>query len=479
MNMHRSPYPKKRVGRAWTFAAAVGLIAALLLSGCGKAPAETPDASAAPTTASTTVPTVPTAETRSTGSRNSDGVLVDWELVSDARASAGGAAEPNICTYSPYYSKTFTPRGDYGTLHTYAGAFGTMAYVDPIYGLMDAQLRILTPAIYYSIGSWGNTDILFLRGSTWRAEDDPRIKRAYDYDAGFEYLYQRIQVIAPDGSWMLDDEYCFSERITGGFMLFSIDGSLTLIDDKGKVTSKLSGGDYCWVQPIDKGRLFAFHGFDGAVTVRDRTGKTVSRFTKAQMGDDVRYTAPNGIYPEVELVWKDSIGYVQHNNDSTGRTWITRYLYADTGEVKKPPVKGLVRNDHVVSDEADSPEPPQAAPAPEVIKSYPHYEAVRDTVTGKSYYYTTEEKDDKAEYDLSVPWTLRDGTGKALAEGVNPFNSAIVDGYLESVISVEDVRNDRGTVTEPRHCTTRILRLSDGKCVFRYAAVAAEYVGCD
>ena len=457
---------------------AVGLF---LLPGCGKAPAESSDTSAAPTTASTTAPvTVPTADPRYTGSRDSDGVQVDWDALPSPSASAPADTKmQNLCTYSPHYSKAFTPRDDYGTLHTYVGAFGTMDYVDPIYGLMDEQLRILTPAIYDSIGSGGNTDILFLCGSTWRAEDDPRIKRAYDYDADFEYLYQRIQVIAADGSWLLDDEYCFRERITGGFMLFSIDGSLTLIDDRGKVTSMLSGGDYCWVQPIDKGRLFAFHGFDGAVTVRDRTGKTVSRFTKAQMGDDVRYTDPGGFYPEVELVWKDSIGYVQHNNDSTGRTWITRYLYADTGKVKKPPVKGLVHNDHVVSDEADSPEPRKAAPAPEAIKRYPNYAAEVDTVTGTTYYYTTEKTGDNVQIDYSVLWTLRDGTGKVLAEEVDMHNSWISDGYLKSVISVEDVRDDRGVVTELRHCTTRILRLSDGKCVFRYAAVAAEYVGCD
>ena len=80
---------------------------------------------------------------------------------------------------------------------------------------------------------------------------------------------------------------------------------------------------------------------------------------------------------------------------------------------------------------------------------------------------------------ISIVWTLRDGTGKVLAEEVDMHNSWISDGYLESVIAVEDVEDDQHTVIEPRHCTTRILRLSDGKCVFRYAAVAAEFVDRD
>ena len=454
---------------------AVGLF---LLPGCGKAPEEPSDTPSAPAASTTAPVTVPTADPRYTGSRDSDGVQVNWGALPTFPAPADTKTQ-NLCTYSPHYSKAFTPRDDYGTLHTYAGAFGTKEFVYPLYGLMDAQLRILTPAVYDSIGGEGNTDIWFLWGSTWKAGDDPRVKKAYAYNEELEFLYQRLQIIAPDGSWMLDDEYCLCDRITDGYMLFSIDGSLTLIDDKGKVTARLSGGDYYWVQPIDKGRLFAFYSFDGAVTVRDRTGKTVSRFTRAQIGDKVGYSCrPKSIPPDVELIWKDGIGYVQHYNDGTGRTWITRYLYADTGEVKKPPVKGLARTE-VVPDEAAYPEPPQADPAPEVIKSYPHYEAARDTVTGKSYYYTTNETGDETGYDLSIPWALRDGTGKALAEGVNPYNSWISDGYLESVIAVEDVEDDQHTVIEPRHCTTRILRLSDGKCVFRYAAVAAEFVDRD
>ncbi len=454
---------------------AVGLF---VLSGCEKTPAEPSDTLSAPAASTAAPVTVPTADPRYTGSRDSDGVQVNWGALPTFPAPADTKTQ-NLCTYSPHYSKAFTPRDDYGTLHIYAGAFGTKEFVYPLYGLMDAQLRILTPAVYDSIGGGDNTAIWFLRGSTWRAGDDPRVKKAYAYNEELECLYQRIQIIAPDGSWMLDDNYCFYTRITDGYMLFSIDGSLTLIDDKGKVTSKLSGGDYYWVQPIDKGRLFAFYGFDGAVTVRDRTGKTVSRFTKAKIGDNVGYSCrPKSIPPDVELIWKDGIGYVQHYNDGEYRYWITRYLYAETGEVKKPPVKGLARIE-VVPDEAAFPEPPQAAPAPEVIKRYPNYAATVDTVTGTTYYYTTEKTGDNVQYDYSLLWTLRDGTGKVLAEEVDMLNSWISDGYLESVIAVEDVRDDRGTVTEPRHCTTRILRLSDGKCVFRYAAVAAEFVDCD
>ena len=65
---------------------AVGLF---LLPGCGKVPEEPSDTSSALTTASTTAPvTVPTADPRYTGSRDSDGVQVDWDALPSPSASA-------------------------------------------------------------------------------------------------------------------------------------------------------------------------------------------------------------------------------------------------------------------------------------------------------------------------------------------------------------------------------------------------------
>lgn len=450
---------------------AVGL---LLLSGCGKVPEEPSDTSAAPTTASTTAPvTAPTADPRYTGSRDSDGVQVDWDALPSA-----DAGEPNLCTYSPYYSKAFTPRDDYGTLHIYAGAFGTKEFVYPLYGLMDAQLRILTPAVYDSIGGEGNTDIWFLWGSTWKAGDDPRVKKAYAYNEELEFLYQRLQIIAPDGSWMLDDEYCLCDRITDGYMLFSIDGSLTLISEKGVVTARLSGGDYCWVQPIEKGRLFAFHGLDGSVTVRDRTGRAVSYFTKAQIGDDVRYTCPGGMPPAVELIWQGGIGYVQHYNDGQARFWMTRYLYADTGEVKDPPVRGLIQDGYVEQERVEEPYVSEKvsvpdADVPKAVKSRASYFAVRDRDTEEIYYYATDsDYGDGEEYAELVEWTLYDSTGRIVIPVVKGDRGTLDGGYLKFVRYEQTgvLRADDGDAAY----ITQYIRLTDGGDAFYYRAAPAE-----
>lgn len=397
------------------------------------------------------------------GLQVSDGVNVHWYTLNWLQDSSAEADTPRA--FSPHYSSSFTPQPDYGVLLPYVGLYAGWF---PIYGLLDEQLRIVTPAVYDSFG--GNNYITFLMGNTWKAEDDPRIDRIYTYDPQFKLLYQKFTVIPYDGSWMLDDNYCFYERIDGGYALFSLDGSLTLIDEKGKITQKLSGGDYCWVQPIETGRLFAFHGLDGTVTVRDRTGKTVSRFTKEQMGDDVRFTYPGSMPPETELVWSGNIGYVQHYEDSSGNFWITRYLYADTGEVKRPPVKGLTRYDRITPDRAED-TPAASEAVPEVIRAYPYYSSAKDIFTGKTYYFTRDpatSATQKGEVDWSEysaeGWDLRDSSGRCLRAKVNRHNTQVMNNYI-CTITVDD---DAKTVV------TRYSRAEDDSTVFHYRAYSDE-----
>ena len=438
---------------------AVGLF---VLSGCKKAPAESSDASSAPAVSTAAPVTAPTADPRYTGSRDSDGVQVNWGALPTFPAPADTKTQ-NLCTYSPHYKLTFTPRDDYGTLHTYSGAVRVMSDVYEVYGLLDGQLRLLTPTLYDSIEDCGS--IWFLCGSSWRAEENPQVKKIFAYNEEFTYIYFHLQVVTRDGSRMLDDNYCFSERIKDGYMLFSVDGSLTLIDNEGNVTARLPGGDYCWVQPIEKGRLFAFHGLDGAVTVRDRTGKTVSRFTKAQMGDDVRFTYPGGLPPKVQLVWKDSIGYVQHYDDSGyGREWITRYLYADTGEVKKPPVKGLVRNSFVEPDEAEMPyvshevSVPETE-VPEAVRLTRAYGAYKDLLTGEIYFCATNRVCEPGEsYEDQELWDLYDHTGRLVMKNFGKSGDTLSGGYIKQVRSTDD------------GYTTTFIRCADSEIVFRLRA---------
>ena len=449
---------------------AVGLF---VLSGCKKAPAESSDASSAPAVSTAAPVTAPTADPRYTGSRDSDGVQVNWGALPTFPAPADTKTQ-NLCTYSPHYKLTFTPRDDYGTLHTYSGAVRVMSDVYEVYGLLDGQLRLLTPTLYDSIEDCGS--IWFLCGSSWRAEENPQVKKIFAYNEEFTYIYFHLQVVTRDGSRMLDDNYCFSERIKDGYMLFSVDGSLTLIDNEGNVTARLPGGDYCWVQPIEKGRLFAFHGLDGAVTVRDRTGKTVSRFTKAQMGDDVRFTYPGGFYPETELVWQGGIGYVQHHDDSGyGRDWVTRYLYADTGEVKKPPVKGLARSSHVEQERVETPYVSREVSVPEekvpeAVKSRVSYFAVRDAETEEIYYYATDSTPNAAGlYEDSPEWTLYDGVGRCIVSDLQSTHGELDKGYLKDVQFVYKEETKGSRISSPEDAyVTRYIRLSDGKTVFYY-----------
>ena len=438
--------------------------ALLLLSGCEKTPGESSDVSSAPAASTVTPATRSSTDMFPVPGKNSDGVQVNWSILPSPDPSAD-TDDADLVAFSPHYQLTFTPRDDYGALHTYTGVINVGSYAYPVYGLLDGQLRILTPAVYDGISDSDGAEVWLLYGNTWKAEDDPRVKKIYAYDGQFECLYQHIQVIARDGSWMLDDNYCLYERITDGYMLFSVDGSLTLINDKGKITAKLSGGDYCWVQPIEKGRLFAFHGLDGAVTVRDRTGKTVSRFTKAQMGDDVRFTYPGGLPPKVQLVWKDSIGYVQHYDDSGyGREWITRYLYADTGEVKKPPVKGLVRNSFVEPDEAEMPyvshevSVPETE-VPEAVRLTRAYGAYKDLLTGEIYFCATNRVCEPGEsYEDQELWDLYDHTGRLVMKNFGKSGDTLSGGYIKQVRSTDD------------GYTTTFIRCADSEIVFRLRA---------
>ena len=459
-------------------AALCALTAALfLLPGCGKAQAVLSGASSASAeTASADDPaaTAPTADPCYTGSRENNGVRINWNALQPPGQSVPQAE--NRCSFSPHYSRKFTPRDDYGTLHTYTGAVGTSDGIYPVYGLLDAQLRLLTPAVYDSIG--GNDYLLFLIGNTWRPEDDPRAKKLYSYDRQLEYLYQHMQIIARDGSWILDNNYCYYERIKDGYMLFSIDGSLTLISEKGVVTARLSGGDYCWVQPIEKGRLFAFHGLDGSVTVRDRTGRAVSYFTKAQIGDDVRYTCPGGMPPAVELIWQGGIGYVQHYNDGQARFWMTRYLYADTGEVKDPPVRGLIQDGYVEQERVEEPYVSEKvsvpdADVPKAVKSRASYFAVRDRDTEEIYYYATDsDYGDGEEYAEAVEWTLYDSTGRIVIPVVKGDRGTLDGGYLKFVRYEQTgaLRADDGDAAY----ITQYIRLTDGGDAFYYRAAPAE-----
>ncbi len=451
--------------------------ALLLLSGCKKAQADLSDALSAPAAtapADASAVTAPTADPRYTGSHKSDGVWVNWNFLQSLRLGQSAPWEENLFAFSPQYSRKFTPRGDYGTLHTYAGAVGTSNSVYPVYGLLDAQLRMLTPAVYDSVG--GNDYLLFLLGNTWKLEDDPRTKTIYIYNRQLEYLYQHLQVIARDGSWILDNNYCYYERIKDGYMLFSIDGSLTLISEKGVVTAKLSGGDYCWVQPIEKGRLFAFHGFDGSVTVRDRTGRTVSYFTKAQIGDDVRYKAAAVAQPKTELIWQGGIGYVQHYGGGEG--WISCYLYADTGEVKKPPVRGLISSGYVEQERFEEPYVSEKvsvsdADVPKTVRSRTNYFAVRDRDTEQIYYYATDsDYGEGEEYNETIEWTVYDSAGRTVVPALKGDRGTLDSGYLKFVRYEQTgaYRADGGSAAY----VTQYIRLSDGKHVFYYRAAPAE-----
>ena len=458
-------------------ALSAGIILLLLLPACEKTPAESSDASSAPAASNVTSATRSITDMLPVPGKNSDGVQVNWNILPSPDPSVD-TDDVNSVAFSTHYKLTFTPRDDYGALHTYTGVIKEGSYAYPVYGLLDAQLRILTPAVYDGISDSDSAEVWLLYGNTWKAEDDPRVKKIYAYDGQFEYLYQHIQVIARDGSWMLDDNYCFYTRITDGYMLFSIDGSLTLISEKGVVTAKLSGGDYCRVQPIEKGRLFAFHGLDGSVTVRDRTGKAVSHFTNEQIGDDVRYKAAMVAQPETELIWQGGIGYVQHHNEETGRDWITCYLYADTGEVKKPPVKGLIQDGYVEQERVEEPYVSEKvsvsdADVPKTVRSRTSYFAVRDRDTEQIFYYATDsDYGEGEEYNETIEWTVYDSAGRTVVPALKGDRGTLDSGYLKFVRYEQTgaYRADGGSAAY----VTQYIRLSDGKNVFYYRAAPAE-----
>lgn len=433
-------------------ALSAGLIAALVLSGCVSAPAESSDTPSTPEETVSVPTTAPTADETSVGFLPLD--------PPEKRQRADG----DLYTFSPYYADRLKPRGDYGAILCYAGQSARLDDGEDtceIYGLTDSALRVLTPAIYSSCelrdGVW------FLIGNTPRTEDNPRIAKMYGRSPQLRDLFRQTVLASKDGSIVLDDGYICYDMFAGGgggYFLFRADGSLTVVDRQLHRIAELSGGDYCWVQSDDDGELFAFHGLDGSVTVRDRTGKTLAAFTRAQIGCDAGYQWRAGIAPATKIFWYKGVGYVTHYDDDAQKTTVSRFLFVDTGEVRTPPLSGYVSE----SDEYPTvPEKVFEQSYPELPSGLPEqglYYRNYEPFTGKAVFVAEVERDGKkllAAYD---------GDGKQIGPVLPLEGYPYVNVYGDYLCVICPGGRDEAAVTT-------YYRLTDGECVFRYTAQIA------
>ena len=422
--------------------------ALLLLPGCAKTPQESSGTSSAPD--------------GSASAPAESGVSAAGFLPLDP-IEKRERADGDLYTFSPHYAARMQPRDDYGAVLCYVGQ---SAHLDDnedawdIYGLTDSALRVLTPAIYSTCelreGVW------FLTGNTPKAEDDPRVAKMYARSPQLENFYCQRVLVSQDGSTVLDDGYIYDYAFSGGYILFRTDGSLTVVDRRLRVIAELSGGDYCWVQTDMDGVLFAFHGFDGSVTVRDRTGKTLSTFTQEQIGYDVGYAFRGGSAPATQLFWYKGVGYVAHFDEGTGGCTVSHYLFAETGEVRTPPLAGYV------SESSDYPPVPVDDSLPRVpeLPAALAEKDIRcrmyDAFTGEARFVAVTERDGK---EIAAVY---DGDGKPLGLTL-PLEKDVYDYFnvYGDYLYVECPGN------RTRASVTAYYRLTDGECVFRYTAKPA------
>lgn len=420
------------------------------LSGCDRRPAKTPDTSETSGTTVTSATDATTAAATAPTLPPGFGTL-DW-------LEEGKRADGDLYVYSPHYATALQARQDGGALLPYVGqvTVDTDGTKWCSYGMLDSSLRVLTPAIYSSC--WLSDNVWFLHGNTPKADEDPRIAKMYARSPQLEDLYKQTVLALADGSVVLDDGYIYYEEFASGYALFRTDGSLTVVDRRLKKTAELPGGDYCWVQVADDGAFFAFHGFDGSVTVRDRTGKTVSRFTRAQIGCDAGYQTRAGIAPASKIFWYKGVGYVTHYDDDAGLTTVSRFLFIDSGEAKSPPLDGYTsRSDQYPIVPAYYPPQPPWPDIPPALEGKEIQSARFDPFTGQAVLFTETDEDGRKMISAF------DGDGNPLGfrlSGDVPFYPEVYGGYVSLIVE--------GGQDEPT--TTAYYRLSDGARVFLYTA---------
>ena len=141
-------------------------------------------------------------------------------------------------TFQPYSGDHLTARDDYGLLLPYVGAEASPGdyIVDamPLYGLMTADGRVVTDPVYASVyqAQRGRSAAPFLLLCAGHRYIDPATGQEYPSD----YHGAKITLAAPDGSWVLEGNYCRAELLDETRMaLTDRDGSVRIADSAGNI----------------------------------------------------------------------------------------------------------------------------------------------------------------------------------------------------------------------------------------------------
>lgn len=289
-------------------------------------------------------------------------VYTDWSKLADYQPP-----EALYETFQPYSGKQLTARDDYGPLLRYIGASvmpdNYFPDVMPLYGLMTADGRVVTDPVYAAVYLVGgavrgdSTDNPFLILRTGNPDPD-----AYPGDAFSSG--SKVTVAAPDGSWVLEGDYCAWDVLEGRRLaLKGLDGSATVIDENGQTTFRFTrdmltpylGEDYYWDQLDGNGNMLIWFNGVGCVLPpweeRQDGGEEYCLYLDSQDGTVSRqppegfsihwpeYTEePQRDFPGYRNVWPTQdpfTGTLYYRAKQEGDDWVIDLL-DETGRVLLP-----------------------------------------------------------------------------------------------------------------------------------------------